>query len=122
MRTNEKNRQFRTVGHLAATHLERLGYTVLKTTARSLTFDLVAYNTERTLFITTRRSKRQQTVKQISHAYNKLIIEMQNAQVPHSIEKQFWIYQPNDEFAVYKLFEYGLMKTHVGEEQKIIQS
>jgi hypothetical protein len=40
---------------------------------------------------------------------------MQNTQVPPSIEKQFWIYQPNDEFAVYKLFEYGFIKTQVGE-------
>ena len=116
MKTNERNRQIRTVGHLAATHLERLGYNVLKTTARSLTFDLVAYNAERILFITTRRSKGQQTIKQIIHAYNKLIIGMQNAQAPHSIE----IYQPHDEFIVYKLFEYGLIKTQVGEEQSII--
>jgi len=120
MKTNERNRQIRTVGHLAATHLERLGYNVLKTTARSLTFDLVAYNAERILFITTRRSKGQQTIKQIIHAYNNLISEMQNAQVPHSIEKQFWIYQSNDEFTVYKLFEYGLIKTQVGDEQSII--
>jgi len=63
-----------------------------------------------------RRSKGQQTIKQIIHAYNKLIIGMQNAQAPHSIE----IYQPHDEFIVYKLFEYGLIKTQVGEEQSII--
>jgi hypothetical protein len=40
---------------------------------------------------------------------------MQKTPLPHGVEKQFWIYQPDHEFAVYKLFENGIMKSQILE-------
>ena len=114
MMTDETHKKFRSVCHIATSHLEQLGYTVLKSATRSLTFDLVAFNTERTLFISARRGKGQQTVKQIINNNQKLISNMQKAQVPHYTEKQFWAYQ-NNAFAIYKLFGTGLVKTQMAE-------
>jgi hypothetical protein len=115
MRTNEKHRQFRSVCHIAASHLEHLGYTVLKTATRSLVFDLVAFNNQHTLFISARRVKKQQTAKDIVHRYHDVLVDMQKTSVPHGVEKQFWIYQPDHEFAVYKLFGTGIMKSQILE-------
>jgi hypothetical protein len=114
MKTDETHRQFRSVCHIAASQLESFGYTVLKTATRSLTFDLIAFNNERTLFISTRRGKGQQTVKQILHSNKALIADMQNTEVPNYTEKQLWVYQ-NNHFAIYKLFGNGVIKTQVAE-------
>ena len=119
MRRDEKHRQFRSVSHIAAAHLEQRGYTVLKTATRSLIFDLIAFNTHHTLFISTRRGKGPQTGKQISNTYHELLADMQKTQVPYCTEKQLWVYLPasygqnNCEFTVYKLFEHGIMKKQV---------
>ena len=96
---------------MAASHLERLGYTVLKTASnKGLIFDLVAYDHHHTYFITARRGRDHQTAKDIIQAHQDLIIEMQSTQVPETVEKQLWVYQKNDGFVVYRLFEKGLMK------------
>ena len=99
---------------MAATHLERLGYTVLKTATRSLIFDLIAFNEQHTLFISARRERKSQTVKEISQTYSNLIADMQKIRVPYLIEKQFWVYQ-DDHFEIYKLFDNGIMKKQMDE-------
>jgi len=105
-----KQRQFRIVANMAATQLEQLGYTVLKTATRSLTFDLIAFNTEHILFISTRRAKAPQSVKQTIHEHHDLVNEMQQTQVPSGAEKQLWIYQNHKGFTVFEFFPNGIMK------------
>jgi hypothetical protein len=110
MRTDESHRKIRVVCNIAATHLERLGFTVLKTATRSPTFDLVAFNDHHTLFISTRRVRSLKTVTQLTNTYQDLIHDMQKTHVPHYVEKQLWIYQNKRGFIIYKLFENGIMK------------
>jgi S-ribosylhomocysteine lyase LuxS involved in autoinducer biosynthesis len=105
-----KQRKFRHVCHLAAMQLERLGYTVLKTATRTLTYDLIAFNDRHALFISVQRGKEQQNVKELIQDHYDIITDMQQSQVPYCTEKQFWVYQKNDEFTVYKLFENGIMR------------
>ena len=108
-------RKIRSVCNLAATQLEHLGYTTLKTAAGTLPFDLIAVNEFETLFITTRRVNRVKNVHstslRIADIYRDIIVTMQQTIIPKHAEKQFWIYQNVLEgFAVYKIYENGVMK------------
>ena len=105
-------RKIRSVCNLAATQLEHLGYTTLKTAAGTLPFDLIAVNEFETLFITTRRVKNVHSAPpRIADIYRDIIIHMQQTIIPKHAEKQFWIYQNVLEgFAVYKIYENGVMK------------
>jgi len=106
------HRKIRSVCNLAATQLEYLGYTILKTAAGTPTFDLIAVSEDETLFITTRRLRNiQATSPRVADTYHDIISDMQNTTVPKNAEKQFWIYQNVLEgFAIYKVFENGIMK------------
>ena len=100
----------RNVTHIAASKLQEHGYMVIKSVTRSWPYDLVACNQHDILFITARRHTKVQTPKQILHMYTDLIAAMWQIPTPAIAEKQIWIYHNNQGFAIYKLFQNGIMK------------
>ena len=100
----------RNVAHIAASQLQNKGYTVIKSMTRSWPYDLVACNQHHILLIATRRHTKLHTPKQILQLYTDLISDMWKMPAPSITEKQIWIYHNEDGFAIYKLFQKGIMK------------
>jgi hypothetical protein len=98
---------------MAATLLQKKGYTTVKSATRSWPYDLVAFSEHHTLLIAARRHTVKQSQMRIAQVHKELILDMQQTKTPSYTEKQLWIYQNGHGFSIYKLFPAGIMKTEI---------
>ena len=108
--TSPKQNTHRNVTHIAASHLQDKGYTVIKSVTRSWPYDIIACNQHHILLIAARRHAKVHTTKKILQVYADLISDMWQMPAPPIAEKQIWIYHNDQGFAIYKLFQQGIMR------------